>query len=122
MLSALDGVAFQTHILSLNAAVEAASAGEHGRGFAIVAQKVRCLAQQSAEASKQARRQIEQTQGSIETCAAQLQHMEATRECIQATATATRDRVQVVARIAVEQTQEVHLAQRVLSRWNEPSG
>jgi methyl-accepting chemotaxis protein len=67
IIDLVDEIAFQTNLLSLNAAVEAARAGQMGKGFAVVAAEVRRLAARSGDAAKQIRALIDRSRKEVET-------------------------------------------------------
>ncbi len=122
IIKVIDEIAFQTNLLSLNAAVEAARAGEAGKGFAVVAEEVRNLAQKSAKAAKDTAAIIE---GNIQLSAKGVNmsqdiygslneissHAQKVSELIDEISVATEEQAQGISQINIAISQMEHVIQ-----------
>ncbi|MCX7515062.1 methyl-accepting chemotaxis protein [Frateuria sp. STR12] len=114
IIAVIDSIAFQTNILAINAAVEAAHAGELGKGFGVVAQEVRALAQRSAQSSKEIRELVQNTTDALAGCSSRAHRAGEAMEAIVGSSGQVDQRIRQIAEAARSQADSLAQVSRTL--------
>lgn len=118
IVNLITSIADQTNLLALNAAIEAARAGEHGRGFAVVADEVRKLAEDSGNAAKQISQLIHEIQDGTREA---VEAMESGTETVGEGVSALNTTVLAVKNIVAESSKVAEMAQNIAAAAQEQS-